>query len=332
MSVWMIVVGIALLLTVAYDLLSTTLVTTTAAGPLTKRVATGLSSLARRVSRGPGSFLMQVTGPAVLLVTIGVWLLLLWGGWTLIFSADPDAVVSGTTGEPADGWSRLYFAGFTAFTLGVGDYVPNGAPWQVLTGLGVISGLAFTTLAITYLIPVVTAVTERRTQASSIAGLGTTPQQIVLSAWRNGSFDYLDHRLPKLGEDILLTAERHLSYPVLHFFHSARPHEDFAIQVLVLDEAVTLLDAGVEEGVGPHPAALSSVRHATTQLLQNMGVGASPRQEPVLLDLTPLRKAGVPTVDDDVFAERLEHHAEHRCRLAEFAEESLWHEERTYVR
>ena len=52
-------------------------------------------------------------------------------------------------------------AGFTAFTLGVGDYIPNGQPWEVLTAIAVVSGLGLTTLAIIYLVPVVSAVTAR---------------------------------------------------------------------------------------------------------------------------------------------------------------------------
>lgn len=324
MAVWMLPLGAALLGTVAYDALSTTLVTTSAAGPLTSRVARWAWALAGRTAR-PGSALMRMTGPLVLVLTVCVWLLLLWGGWTLIFSASPQAVLSSPGGEVADGWSRVYFTGFTVFTLGVGDFAPNGATWQVLTSVAVVSGLALTTLAITYLVPVVTAVTARRTQARTIAALGSTPQDIVVAAWRNGSFSYLDQQLPRLAEQILLTAARHLSYPVLHYFHSATPETDLGVQLHALDEAVTILDVGVPEPSRPHPLALATFRQATTNLLDNLSLEVAPTRSTAPVDLGPLRAAGIPTVDDATFAARLDRVAEHRRRLTAFAEESPWY-------
>lgn len=326
MAVWMLVVGGLMLLVVSYDVLSTTLVTTSAAGPLTGGIGHGVWAMSRRVARRPGSVIMQMTGPIVLVLTIVVWLTLLWGGWTLIFSAAPDAVISSADRQPADGWERLYFAGFTTFTLGVGDYIPNGPVWQVLTSVGVVSGLALTTMAITYLLPVVTAVTGRRTQANTIAGLGATPQDIAVAGWHRGSFEHLDLQLALLAPQILLTAERHLSYPILHFFHSAERNEDFRVQLFALDEAVTLLEAAVPEPAGPHPAALASVHHASSQLLQYVPLHTS-GEVPAPLDLEPLRRAGIPTVDDATFAGRLDAARDHRRRLAAFAEESLWHQQ-----
>lgn len=91
------------------------------------------------------------------MLTLGTWLLLLWAGWTLVFSASPEAVLQDPEGVPADGWARAYFAGFSVFTLGVGDYVPNGPVWQLLTVVAVVSGLALTTMAITYLVSCTTS-------------------------------------------------------------------------------------------------------------------------------------------------------------------------------
>lgn len=321
----MLVAGSIMLLIVAYDAFSTTLVTTTAAGPLTARIAKAMSALARRAATGPRSVLLQLAGPIVVLTTVGVWLLLLWGGWTLIFSASPDAVVSTGSRQTADGWARVYFAGFTTFTLGVGDYAPNGAVWQVLTSVAVISGLALTTMAITYLMPVVTAVTAQRMQANTIAGLGSTPQQIVLAGWWGGSFTYFDEHLPRLADGILLTAERHLSYPILHYFHSATREEDFRVQLFSLGEAMAILSAAVPASAGPHPTTLASVRHATEQLLQHVSPGSSPIQEPAAIDLEPLRDAGILTVDDATFEAGMDELVEYRRWLAAFAEESMWH-------
>lgn len=326
MSVWMIVLGGALLAVAFYDALSTTLVTTSAAGPLTARIARGLWWLARRVSPGPRSALMGLIGPLILLGTVSVWLSLLWGGWTLIFAASSDAVVSSSSGDTADGWARVYFAAFTTFTLGVGDYIPQGAVWQVLTSIAVISGLGLTTMAITYLVPVVTAVTARRTQANTIAALGATPQDMVIAGWRQGSFRFLDEQLPRLAEGITRTAERHLSYPVLHYFHSEERNEDFRVQLFNLDEAVTILQHAIPDQCQPHPAALASLRHAATQVLRHVPLRSPGEHHPPSIGLEALREVGIPTIDDAAFEQRLTGLADHRRRLVAFAEESLWHD------
>lgn len=320
----MLAVGVLLLAAVSYDVLSTTLSFGSAAGPITSRVGRAWWEVARRVARGPESPIMSSTGPVVIVLTIGVWLAMLWGGWTLVFSADPDAVLSSSTRTPAAGWSRLYYAGFTVFTLGVGDYIPNGRPWEVLTAVAVMSGLGLTTMAITYLVPVVSAVTARRVQANTIAGLGPTPQDIVIGAHRGHGFDYLDHRLPSLADSLLETAERHLAYPVLHFFHSGNRHVDLRVQAVALDETISILQHGVDPASAPHPQTLESVRHAVSQLILRATGEPADGPPPPPPDLSRLREAGISTVSDETFAERLAELEGHRRRLASFANESLW--------
>lgn len=247
MSLVTIVAGLGLLGVLAYDALSTTLGMTTPAGPLTARTARRWWQLARRLARGPHSLLLSVTGPFILVMTFTTWVLLLWAGWTLVFSAVPEAVVSSASGAPADTLSRIYFAAYTTFTLGIGDYVPQGGVWQLATSLSVISGLALTTTAITYLVPVVTA--------------------------------------------------------------------------------VTILHCGVTESVRPHPIAVRSVRHATTQLLQRLDDRLPPAGDALPVALEQVRRAGIPTVDDDTFGRRLDGLAHHRNQVSAFARESMWAQE-----
>jgi hypothetical protein len=329
MTILLLLVGVALLAVVAYDVISTALSVGTGGGPLTSRLGAGWWHLARRLATRPDGPIMVSVGPVMILLTIVGWLGLLWGGWTLVFAADPEAVISSATREPAAGWSRVYFAGLTVFTLGMGDYVPNGQPWEVLTAVAVISGLGLTTLAITYLVPVVGAVTARRVQANTIAGMGATPQDIVIHGLCERlcepRFAYVEHRLQALADSLLQTAERHLSYPVLHYFHSPERHVDLRIQAYLLDEAVTLLQHGVTGEVRPHPAALDGVRHAIGQLVERAaGEPADDAGTPALPDLGPLREAGIPVVEDDTFERAVAELADHRRRLARFARESLW--------
>jgi hypothetical protein len=162
-----VMVGLAVL-----DALTTTLVVSSAAGPLTSRIGRSWWRLVHRLARRPDPRWLTSAGPIIAVLTLSGWLLLLWGGWTLVFSAAPDAVLDDSAGVAADGWARAYFAGFSVFTLGVGDHVPNGAVWQLLTVVAVISGLALTTMSITYLVPVVTASRNAASRPAPSPGWG----------------------------------------------------------------------------------------------------------------------------------------------------------------
>jgi hypothetical protein len=321
-SVLVLVAGLGIIGLAVWDAVATTLSTTTAAGPLTGRLTRWGWRGAHRITHRPTSPVLAAAGPLLLVATVATWLLLVWVGWTLIFSADATAVVSSTTGEPADWSQRAYFAGFTAFTLGVGNYVPASAPWELATVVATVSGLALTTAAITYLLPVVSAATERSAQAATIAGLGADAQDIVVGAYHDGSVRYLEPVLLRLTEGLLLTAERHLSYPILHYFHPRSPQVELRIHVAALDDALTLVEFGLDDAVRrPHPAAISGTRAAISQLLDRADVSDVAPQP---LGLQPLHDAGVPVTDEASFAERIAPLADHRRRVAGYAAESKW--------
>lgn len=176
MALLALLTGTGLVVVTACDLAWTTLAASGGGGPVTSRLAHWMweAIRTRRGFRGRHQ-LMRLGGLAVVVVTVLLWLVLLWLGWALIFSGSEVAVVSDQTGRPADWWGRVYFAGTTISTLGPGDLVAGGPAWQIATVVSSLSGLLFATLAITYLIPVVGAVTSRRQVALQIVGLGEDP-------------------------------------------------------------------------------------------------------------------------------------------------------------
>lgn len=327
MQIWMLLLGGVLLSVVIVDALVTTIAPGSGGGPVTTPLSRGLWRLLRRLSRDPRGPLLSASGPLAVGLIVMTWLLGLWLGWTLVFASDTSAVVSSSGELPADLWSRVYFAGYTIFTLGLGDFVPAGSPWQIATVLAAGSGLFLTTLAITYILPVMTAATERRQQAARIAGLGHDAQEIVVNAWDGVGFDFLEQVLPDLAAELVLTAERQLTYPILSQFHAGSITEDHHVQLVALDEAITLLEHAVDhDRVDIHPLLLRLVRHATTQHLDRAEV-SSPDDDtdaPPTLDLTPLREAGIPTVDDAAFDRAVADDLEHRQHLVALAHATPW--------
>jgi hypothetical protein len=325
MDHWMLALGLAVLVVTAYDAVTTVVAPWAGGGPLTSRLARGWWRAAHRIARRPDSPVLAWAGPAVLLGTIVVWLVLVWGGWTLVLASEPGAVVSDPEGLPADLAGRAYFAGFTVFTLGVGDLVPEGAPWRLVTVVASASGLALTTAAITYLTPVLSAVVERRTQAATIASLGSSPQELVLRAYHDGSLRILEPLLVQLGDDLGLTAERHLAYPVLHQFHPRAPAQDLRARLADLDDALTVIRLGVDDARVdvPHPMVMASAQEAIDQLVDR-GSRRRDRVDPRPLELGLLRAAGVPVIAQEEFEHRLAAERDRRERLAAYAAESAW--------
>lgn len=254
--------GTALVLVALYDGLKTAL-SAQGGAPLTSALSAGVWAL---LGHGPAHGLPRRAAGGVALAAIPVaWTLLLWAGWTLVFSSVEGAVVDATTKVPADLPARVYFVGFTAFTLGIGDYVPVGATWQVLTAVASFTGLFLVTLAITYVLPVVQAVAEKRSLAGRIHALGSTGAEVAGGARGPGSS--LERQLEAVASDLTLHAERHLVYPVLHYFESDGPRTALAPRLAALSDALLLLRHGLPEAARPDPVALGAVEGALDDYL-----------------------------------------------------------------
>ena len=80
MDVVLIGIGAALVLLACVDAVMTTMTAGTGGGPLTSRLGRGLWRAMLRVSGGQSSKLLSYAGALILLATVIVWVLLLWGG------------------------------------------------------------------------------------------------------------------------------------------------------------------------------------------------------------------------------------------------------------
>jgi Ion channel len=294
--------GAAVVVLVLADVVATTLTIGTGAGPLTRRVlGPAWRVLLRLHRRDSTSAWLSTAGTVLLMTTVLIWVALLWGGWTLVYLSDPGSLVDAATGRPVGGLDVLYYAGFTVFTLGVGDVVATTPGWRVLTAGAGFSGLFLVTLAITYLLSVVSAVVSRRTVAVQIHTLGPTATAMVVQGWTGSGFSptFLQ-QLTALGERVVTVAEQHLAYPVLHYFHSRRPESAARVAIARLDDVLLLLRAAVAPGVRPHPSVTVPVHRAVARYLTAAeGTSAVPRRTvaPPVPSPRPLAEAGIPLGD-----------------------------------
>lgn len=326
MPVLLAVVGLFLVGFTLFDALWTT-IAPYGAGPLSKQIARGWWTASLWVHRRIGAHrLLAFAGPALLVIAFLVWVGLLWMGWTLLFSAEPGAVVASASNAPADLAGRVYYVGFVLFTLGTGDYVPVGGTWEVLSAVASLSGLFVVTLAITYVLSVVSAVAAKRQLAGSIHSLGDTPADLVCRAWDGSGFAGLDQHLPSLGSALEHHNQRHLAYPVVHYFHSTDRRTALGPAVAVLDDALLILAEGVAADARPAPAIVEPTRRAVGSFLETLGDAfIEPSDDvPPTPDLAAVASAGVPTESAGHFERAVEREVHRRRLLWGLVEDGGW--------
>jgi hypothetical protein len=319
----LLVIGAALVALSIFEALRTTLAVGSVAGPVTGWINHRLWVM---VLRTRNRRILRVAGTPLTMNAMAIWLALLWAGWALVFCADPTAVVDSDTGVPARVWDRVYFAGNTMFSLGTGEFVAHGAPWRIASVIALINGLFLVTLAITYIIPVATAATERRRTAALISSLGTRPDDVVRDAWEGDSVGALRHYLMTLAPDVVLLAQRHLAYPVLHYFHSAHVHTAAAPMIARLDEVVSLLRGALREPADVDVYVTRPLHEALTQFLNTLGSAFVDAAEtpPPPPSLNRLRNAGLDVVSDEEYADFLKAHDQRRALLLGLVHNDGW--------
>jgi hypothetical protein len=320
MRVLAITVGTVLVLGAFYDALTTTLLVGAGAGPVTRRV-TGLLWRAALRSHGERrrSALLGAGGSTVLLTAVLVWVLMLWLGWSLILLSGHPAVIDAKTGASADPSAVIYYAGFTLFTLGVGDYIAAGSPWRILTAVAGFSGLFLITMAITYLISVISAVVNRRAVAAHVQALGSRADDIVRQGWTGHDFSaaFVQH-LVALTALLSTVGEQHLVYPVLHYFRSEDPAASAPLAVARLDDALLLICCGMPPSARPPVSATEPLRAAVSRYVATVAATSAIRHDPPAPpppDLAGLRSGGLPAVPVAVFREAVRAEEQHRRNL-----------------
>ena len=230
------------------------------------------------------------------------------------------------SGEPADLMQRAAFVGVNLFTLGTADLVAGDGLWPFLPPAIAASGVVALTLGIGYIVPVASAVAERRQLAQYVVSLGPTPERVLTDAWTGSDFGALGQHLVALVPMLHLAGEHQLTYPAIAYFHSGREEASSSLSIVVLDDAVTLLRHGVAPEVRPDPATVEAMGRTAGAFLNTVGTealagGVEPLPPP---DLGPLRAAGIPTVSDADFAAAIASDEQRRRQLAGLLAHDGW--------
>ncbi|MEO1378169.1 MAG: potassium channel family protein [Cyanobacteria bacterium J06635_10] len=308
------------------DTLITTL-TLGGGGPITSRFTTWVwRSLLKIHHRHSHHRMLATIGWILLVVITLIWYVGSSIGWLCLFNASATAVVNASSKQPADIWERIYFVGYTLSTLGMGDYQPQGKVWQMLTIVASTNGFFLVTLSIAYLLPVVSAATQKRAFAVYIASLGGTADEILTSGWNGKNFEDLASHLSSITSTLTQLGEQHLTYPILHYFHSVERSRSLALSFVALDEALTLLQYAIPPEIQPNKATLNAARRASAAFLKTLKSVylESANIEPPLIKLELLRAKGIPTVSNEELVTATKQVSQRRKLLLALVENDGW--------
>jgi hypothetical protein len=235
--------GTAFLLLLTVDVFLTVFHTSGQAGPLTRlqnRVVWRVHRFA--ADRGRRTSFLTFAAPAMVVITIIIWVILLTVGFALIYYPQVDDFVV-TDGDPARRWiAAFYFSGYTGATLGLGDILPDSPMLRILTPIHAFSGFALLSASVTYLLGLYRELIAIRSLAHNIAGYLDVNGNLDLSSVNNPYKDAFARWIESITSDILRADQACFQYPILHYFRPERPQWALSVQLDRLYRAAQAAD------------------------------------------------------------------------------------------
>lgn len=234
---------------------------------------------------------MAQLGPALVPLTALTWGTMLIAAFTLVYApwASGFAVSPTATGPMADWAKTLYYSGYSAVTLGVGDVTPNATGPRMLAFIEAGAGFGLFTAGISYLLSVYNARNQATTIALAISHLvgrrdGRDPIDLVAQTATSGSANDLGSWMEQVSLDIATLVEMSGQYPLLRYFHE--PNDDRAIPMAMRDlmELTTLCHTLLDPGTYPsltRGPSMQAVHRLGLHFLEESGPGESPNPEVV---------------------------------------------------
>ncbi len=324
----LLIAGILLLGLTVYDLLITAF-STWGAGPVTGRLNRGIWRFLLWTTRKNGhSKFLNYSGIINIAAVLLMWIVLAWVANVLMFSSQDLAVVHTSSTIAATLGERIYFTGYVLSSMGNGEFMAGTTGWKIYMAVASFTGFVIVTIAISYLVPVLSAYISSRKLAIFISTLGISSQEILTNSWNGKNFSLLEQHFPQLASSIIQSGQSNLTYPVLFYFHSNNKTFSESVSILLLDEALTILLIHVKEEHRPSNMAIYQLRSAITSYLNALEKGfihasdkAPPRPE-----IAALKEAGIPlNSHQGEVSEAYEQLAPRRKSLLGFLESDGWH-------
>ena len=211
---------------------------------------------------------LGIFAPAIVMLLLGVWIVLLIFGFGLVMHA----LAAEVRPPLPDFGAALYLAAISLLTIGYGDFVPVLGLSRVVSVAEGGVGLGIVALTITYLFSLHSSFERRELQVVTLdARAGAPPSGtalLVTCAAFDDDAEELDHIFEDWERWSAEVLESHLAYPILMFFRSTHDHESWVSAIGAVLDAATLMLTTVEGG--PRGQA-SATRGIGTHLVEDIG-------------------------------------------------------------
>ncbi|KAH8556403.1 hypothetical protein BGW37DRAFT_11222 [Umbelopsis sp. PMI_123] len=250
-------------------------------------------------------FILKALGPLTVLTVLIIWYILIWISWAMIFGGFySGAIVDTSTNEPAGTADIIYFTGnYVIFTLGIGDYTASNAIFKILTSVCACHGFFLVSINVAYVLNSTGAASETRRLAAEISGLGGSPCAMLLNSWNGRDLKALNTRIDNLLSSLCGQAQSHICYPSLYNYHSHDASGSAPCRLAALDEMLTVLLCACPAEIRPDHLCIIAAKNSITYYLETLGAVhiLDGRKVPPPIDLDPLRKAGIPVVEQHIY-------------------------------
>jgi hypothetical protein len=310
--------GVVLAITLL-DVFLTVLYARAGTGLLAPRLARVVWRVFRGLSGGRNARILSYCGPAQLVALVLTWGVLLTLGSGLVIHPGLGTGVESSSGATrTDLVTALFVGGSSMSIVGASDYGPTSAGYKLLFLFNSLIGVSVTSLTLTYLMQVYTALRSRNTLGLTVhAQSGETGDAAELVArWGpDGRFDGGYNNLSTLAGQVAAIKETHHFYPVLFYFRFEEAFYAASRVLLVTLDAAALIRTALdprELGWLQRSAGLAELERTSALLLRTLrgnfpvhpappDDGPASRQRARLRyerALLRLREAGIPTRAD----------------------------------
>ncbi|AVZ39374.1 MULTISPECIES: potassium channel family protein [unclassified Dietzia] len=230
------------------------------------------------VSRRCGHRLGSTVGPAGMVGTVLVWVLLQAVGWALIYLPRVPEGFDYSSGIDAGRYpvvaEALYISLVTLATLGFGDVVATDPVLRVLAPVEALTGFALLTASLTWFMQVYPPLTRRRALALRLHGLAEAG---YAEAVRELSPVTIARAAEDLAAEINAVTVDLSQHSETYYFQDGNPHQSLSRQVA---HAVDLRDAATESGDPESRVGARALSTSLDRLAESLGDFVDAGQDP----------------------------------------------------
>jgi hypothetical protein len=247
------VAGLSLLTLMLLDIFVTVLYARAGSGLIAPHVERLLWRVIRRISTASirrREHILSFGGPLLVVAVVAMWFVGLSLGAALVIHPALGSGVKATSGETPSTFIAALFAGGSSVSIvGSGGFEPYTEPFRLFYVLTSLAGTAVTSLVLTYLMQVYTALLRRNTVALEVdtwSGQTGDAVELLTRLFPEGQTSAGYNVMVQWASAMTSVKETHHFYPVLYYFRFTDARYSMARTALITLEATALIRTALD--------------------------------------------------------------------------------------